>query len=269
MPFGREDRARLQKLVHQLDCIANDLTGLKQITTDLTALKQQVADQQHAIDEARRDANAAINNGLTEIRATVRAGLDRPNELLTGPLVAVDKELAAIRTGISELKTQAEWTGKHDPGGSEDEPPNPPEPPQPRCGPTGPPEPDPDILRAAAGIAHATVQAQRDTWAFLIQVAGNETHFHIPGKVKDDDGFVKVRFSGPSLVAAVTSLHRVAHTTDNPNTRAIAEHVRDKITAAVREVLNNPRSGNTGKPVCIVIDDRPASAGCEPKTGCE
>lgn len=144
------------------------------------------------------------------------------------------------------------------PAGEPPQPPNPPEPPQQEPGPIGSPAPDPDILRAAAGIAHATVKAQRDTWAFLIQVAGNEKHFHIPGKVKGDHGFVSVRFSGPSLVAAITSLSHIAHITDNPNTRAIAEHIRDKITAAVREVLDNPGSGNKGKPVCIVIDDRPA-----------
>ncbi|GAA2194430.1 hypothetical protein [Streptomyces bangladeshensis] len=102
------------------------------------------------------------------------------------------------------------------------------------------------------------MEAHRDTWAFLIQVAGNEQHFHIPGKVEDHDGFVSVRFSGPSLVAALTSLTYVIGTTGNPVTRAIADHIRLKIIASVQAITGDPGRDGDGTPLRIVIDDRAA-----------
>lgn len=57
MPFGSADRELLRQVGHQLN----------QLTTDLAALRQQVTDQQHAIDQARQDTDAAITTGLAEI----------------------------------------------------------------------------------------------------------------------------------------------------------------------------------------------------------
>jgi hypothetical protein len=80
-------------------------------------------------------------------------------------------------------------------------------------------------------------------------------------RVEDHDGFVSVRFSGPSLVAAITSLDRVRRTAPSPVTRAIAAHIHNKITTAVQEIIDNPHQGDgDGTPVRIVIDDRPARA---------
>ncbi|MFJ8025877.1 hypothetical protein [Streptomyces sp. NPDC096311] len=50
---------------------------LHQILSELAALRQQMAGQQHAIDPARQDTNAAITTVFAEIRAAVRDGLER------------------------------------------------------------------------------------------------------------------------------------------------------------------------------------------------
>lgn len=259
---------------------------LGRVGEDLGALKQQVCDQQLAIDQIRKDANAAINTGLAENRAVIRDGLERARDTIGDPLARISTELVAVRAGISQLEGRLKAQPAERPpapvaGNAPDPAPEPrPEPvpqPQPRSRPDaeeGPPSepaaeaqpepgleqkapaPDPDILRAAAGIAHATIEAHRDTWAFLVQVAGNEQHFHIPGRVKDDEGFVSARLSGPSLVAAVISLGRVARAADSEVTQAIAHHIHGKITNAVQAVIATPTTRGEGTPVRIVIDDR-------------
>ncbi|MFJ5973550.1 hypothetical protein [Streptomyces sp. NPDC093060] len=262
MPFGNADRETLRQISHQLS----------QITADLAAVKQQVADQQHTIDQIRQDTTAAITTGLAEIRAVAREAMSRTNDITTGPLANIGNELVAIRGAITQLDGQIRAQAASPPVAPEtDSPPEPEPAPEPEPQPAAPEpqqeteaetvgsaEPNPNILRAAAGVAHATVEAHRDTWAFLIQVAGNEQHFHIPGKVDDHDGFVSVRFSGPSLVAAITSLGHITATTGNAVTRAIADHIRLKITAAVQDIVDNPGRGGDGTPVRIVIDDRAA-----------
>ncbi|WEO92960.1 hypothetical protein A6P39_002005 [Streptomyces sp. FXJ1.172] len=264
MPFGNADRESIRQISHQLT----------QITADLAAIRQQVSDQQHTIDQIRQDTTASITTGLAEIRAVARDAMARSNDITTGPLASIGSELVAIRGTIAQVDSQLRAQAASTPAVPETDIPPEPEPaadpspptqPEPAaCEPhseaeaPGPAEPDPDILRAAAGVAHATVEAHRDTWAFLIQVAGNEQHFHIPGKVEDHDGFVSVRFSGPSLEAAITSLGQLAETTGNPVTRAIADHIRQKITAAVQEIISKPNRGGDGTPVRIVIDDRAA-----------
>ncbi|MFJ3799932.1 hypothetical protein ACIPSJ_27075 [Streptomyces sp. NPDC090088] len=268
MPFGSADRAQLQQIADQLG----------RISVDLAALKQQATDQQHTIDQIRQDASAAINTGLAEVRAVAREAMTRTTDLVTGPLSHLSTEIVGVRGVLNQIDGYLRAASARP--GPEPEPTSAPQDQQqpapslePQNLPTTGPEPapqsapahdsnpvhsEPAILRAAAGIAHATIEAHRDTWAFLIQVAGREEHFHIPGKVDDNDGFVSVRFSGPSLVAAITSLTHVTHTADNPVTRAIADHIATKITTAVQAVTDNPRtSGNgNGKPVRIVIDDR-------------
>jgi hypothetical protein len=261
VPFGSSDRARLQRIENQLG----------EIVEGLAALKQQVNDQQHMIDQARQDATKAISSGLAEVREVARRALDRTSEAATGHLANIGSELIAIRGTISQLDTQLRETpaptpevqaAPEEPADPEPQPAEQPTPePTPEPAPTLEPAsgPDPDILRAAAGIAHATVEAHRDTWAFLIQTAGSEQHFHIPGRVEDHEGFVSVRFSGPSLVAAITSLDHVAHNANSPVTRAIADHIHGKITAAVQEIIDRPGRDGDGTPVRIVIDDRAAS----------
>jgi hypothetical protein len=255
VPFGSGDRETLGRIAEQLG----------EISKDLAALKQQVNDQQHMIDQACQDATRAISSGLAEVREVARRALDRTSDVATGHLANIGSELLAIRGALGQLDTRLRETpaptpevqaAREEPAEPEPQPvkqPTPEPTPEPASG------PDPDILRAAAGIAHATVEAHRDTWAFLIQTAGREQHFHIPGKVHDDDGFVQVRFSGPSLVAAITSLDHVAHNADSPVTRAIADHIHQKITTAVQEIIDRPHRGHgDGTPVRIVIDDRAA-----------
>lgn len=260
MPFGSGDREVLGRLTAQLG----------EISRDLAALRQQAADQQHAIDQARQETTAAIAAGLNDIRATVRDGLDRGTERTSDTLTRIGSDLGVIRDGIHRLGQAA---AAPPPAAAQEREPAPEPAPTPVAAvndqtPDPEPQPEPDepsdgdaTLQAAAGIAHATIEAHRDTWAFLIQTAGREQHFHIPGKVDDSDGFVKVRVSGPSIVAAITSLGHVAATAGDPVTRAIAAHVHQKITGAVKAVIDSPRSGDPGAPVRIVIDDRAATGG--------
>ncbi|MEU3734547.1 hypothetical protein AB0E81_34900 [Streptomyces sp. NPDC033538] len=266
MPFGSGDRAQLQQILDQLSRLA----------TEVAAIKQQVADQQHTLDQIRHDTTGAINSGLADIRSVARDAMTRTIDLVGGPLTHVSSEIIALRSAVTQIDGQLRATASHPTAAPEPAPAADPEPPshpvlgpdpEPVSDPDGgseteaePSTPDPAVLRAAAGIAHATVEAHRDTWAFLIQTAGNEQHFHIPGKVDDHEGFVSVRFSGPSLVAAITSLNHIAQTAANPVTQAIAGHIQQKITTAVQEIITRPSSDAEGKPVRIVIDDRAAFA---------
>ncbi|MER7053430.1 hypothetical protein [Streptomyces sp. NPDC000351] len=263
MPFGSADRAVLAEIARQV----------KDIGESLAVLKQQAADQQHTIDQIRQDTTAAITTGLAEVRSVARDAMTRTTDLVTGPLTHINSEIVGVRGTLGHIEGQLQASADQpaaEPETATSAQPDPPLP-APKPGPTPEPapepaaetspdtaSPDPSILQAAAGIAHVTVEAHRDTWAFLIQAAGNEEHFHIPGKVDDHDGFVSVRFSGPSLVAAITSLDHIAHTAPNPVTQAIARHIGQKITTAVEEILTAPASSDDGKPVRIVIDDRAA-----------
>lgn len=266
MPFSRGDRAQLQQIIQQL----------RELATDLAALKQQVADQQHTIDQIRQDATAAISNGLAEVRAVARDdALARINDIVTGPLAGIGSELVAIRGAITQLDNQLQTQAAGDPPTpaadttTTPEPEPVPEPtpvlkPEPAnseprpAGSSGSPEPDEDTLRAAAGISSATLHAHRDTWEFLVKHAGTDQHFHLPAEVQDAAGTILAKVSGPSLVAALTSLHRVSHTADDAGTRAIAAHLHERLTETVQEIVTRPHRGDGADAVRIVIDDRAA-----------
>lgn len=228
--FGSADRKQLAHIAQntqQLTRITQqlgDIAGrLQNLAVELATVKQQVSDQQQTLHRIGQDT-AVLTTGLAEIKTAARDVSTRLHDLVTAR--------PADRTGEPV--------------------------PAPGSRPPAEAEPDADVLRAAAGIAHATLVAHRDTWAFLIEVAAGERHFHVPGQVDDHDGCVSVRFSGPSIVAALTRLARVSAETDNPVTRAVADQIRHKITAVVHEVVDNPRADGDGAPVRIVVDDRPA-----------
>lgn len=221
--FGSADRKQLAQIT-QITKQLGDIAGrLQNFAVDLATLKQQVSDQQQTIHRIGQDT-ALLTTGLAEIKTAARDVSARLSDLVT--VRPADRAAGPV--------------------------------PAPGPRPSAEAEPDAGMLRAAAGIAHATLVAHRDTWAFLIEVAAGEQHFHVPGQVDDHDGCVSVRFSGPSIVAALTGLARVSAETDNPVTRAVADQIRHKITAAVREVVDNPRTDGDGDPVRIVIDDRTA-----------
>jgi hypothetical protein len=271
--FGKDN----SELLHQIS------GQLGQAIADLAALKQQVADQQHAIDRIRQDATAAITTGLAEIRAVARDGLARSNETIGSPLAQINTELVAMRGAITQLDNQIQRSvtpptpeptpepeAAHDalpalestPEPADDTPPTAePEPqPEPEAEAEPPRQPkDTDLLTAAAGISHATIEAHRDTWAFLVEHASQDRHFRIPGKVDDHDGAVRVRVSGPSLVAAITSLDTVSRTAADPVARAIAGHLHTRLTDTVEEIITRPHRGDGAEPVVIVIDDRAAA----------
>jgi hypothetical protein len=251
---------------------------LGQVLTDLAAVKQQLADQQHAIDQVRFDTTAAINTGLTENRAVIRDGLARANETISDPLTQIGSELVAIRGGIGQLDNQirtaaaaAQAVQEPEPAPVEDQAPPAPAPeldpaPEPDPGPPQLTDGDLKTLRAAAGISAATLHAHRDTWEFLVKHAGPDRHFHVPGEVQDAVGTVLAKISGPSLVAVLTSLGSVKDNPGaDPGTQAIAHHLHERIGSIVNEIAAAPQSGGDVDPVKIVIDDRLKPENGEPE----
>jgi hypothetical protein len=246
---------------------------LGQVLTDLAAVKQQLADQQHAIDQIRQDTTAAINTGLAENRAVIRDGLTRANETISDPLTQIGSELVAIRGGIGQLDNQIktaataavqqpvpEQAQELTPEPVEDQAPSPEL--EPEMVVAQQVEHDADTLRAAAGISAARLHIHRDTWAFLVERAGQDRHFHIPGDVTANGGTVQVDVSGRSLVAALTSLRTVYRAADvDPGTGAIAEHLYERIAKTVKDIAASPHSGDGADPVAIVIDDRIKTTG--------
>ena len=260
MPFGSADRELLRQVSNQLS----------QLTTDLAAIKQQLADQQHAIDQIRQDATAAITTGLAEIRAVARDGLARTNEIATGPLANIGGELVALRGAITGIDNQIQRTLAPsapevvpEPEPSQDAPPAPkparPEP-QPAAETVRPADDDLAVLRAAAGISAATLHAHRDTWEFLVKHAGQDQHFHLPGTAAVSGGAVEVAVSGPTHVATLTSLSAVSRNAEDPGTAAIASHLHQRLTETIEEIVTRPHRGDGADPVRIVIDDRAAPA---------
>ncbi|UQI45369.1 hypothetical protein M1P56_13935 [Streptomyces sp. HU2014] len=124
------------------------------------------------------------------------------------------------------------------------------------------------LLRAAAGVSAATLVCHRDTWAFVVEQAGRETHFRVPGKVEEKESAVQVAVSGPSLLAVATVLERrISEDSTDPGSRALAWKLYHSIAAEVLKArpFPGPGPGPTeeapGQPapaaIHIVIDDRP------------
>ncbi len=220
---------------------------LHQILRELGELRERVGGQQQALEQLRRESTAAINSGLTETRAVVRDGLHRHQEAIGDPLARIGTELVSIRAAISDSVRPAQPPTASSDLSSTDSP--------------AEPESAAALLQAAAGISHVTIQAHRDTWAFLVEHAAGDRHFHVPGEVAEEAGAITVRISGPSLVAALTTLDRVHHTDSDPGTRAIAGHIHGRLTETVQDVIQRPHRGDGPDPVRIVIDDRIASVG--------
>jgi hypothetical protein len=235
--FGKDHSQQLQGISEQLT----------QALAELRALRQQVDSQQHAIDRTE----TAARDHLNDTREVVRRALGENREMLIGQLAAFSADLATIRANTQRY--------------GEERPPEPAaamEQPLVEDQEEGKEDKHPKLLLAAAGISAAELRVHRDTWAFLVEHAGQDRHFHIPGGVEEKDGIVKVQVSGPSLVAALTSL-RAVHEADgaDPGTAAIAQHVYGRIAKTVKAVAKDPHSGTGGNPVAIVIDDRIKSTG--------
>lgn len=256
MPFGRDDRELLRRISDQLS----------HVTAELTAVKQQVTDQQHTIDQNRQDATAAITTGLAEIRAVAREALTRTNDIVTGPVANIGDELVALRGSIAQLGDQLRTAASPaaEPAAPEPVPPSIAEEdkrPEPVARPESRMSDDdslnPETLRAAAGISAAVLHAHRDTWEFLVKHAGADQHFHIPGAVSETHGIVMAGLSGPSLVAILTSLDDVRHDAEaGRGTQAIAHHLHQRIGDIVDEIARDPHVGGDCDPVTIRIDDR-------------
>ncbi|WP_051854734.1 hypothetical protein [Streptomyces sp. NRRL B-1347] len=234
---------------------------LHQILREVGELRQRVDAQQHAVDQARQDADAALSRGLTEIRAVVRDGLDRGSDTIRDSLTTLGAELAAIRTTLNEPARARPAT---DPPPTQPAPVRHAEPAPPKVDAydTGHPNENGSdhtgLLRKAAGISAAKLEVHRDTWAFLVAHAGQDRHFHIPGAVREEKGTVTVDVSGLSLVATLTSLRATQHTPDvDPGTAAIAHHLYERVAETVRSLATTPHPDD--QPVAITIDDRTAA----------
>lgn len=220
---------------------------LHQILRELGELRQQVAGQQHAIDQTRHDTTAAINTGLAETRAVVRDGLERHREAIGDPLARIGTELVSLRAAINDLtRSNLQPADPAEPETGDEQTPVEPSDQQPNT----------DLLKAAAGISAAELQMHRDAWAFLVEHAAGDRHFHVPGHVDEQAGAVTVRVSGPSIVAALTTLDRVSRGDNDAGTRAIAGHIHQRLTETVKEIIKRPHRGDGADPVRIVIDDR-------------
>ncbi|MFI7020676.1 hypothetical protein [Streptomyces sp. NPDC050164] len=67
-------------------------------------------------------------------------------------------------------------------------------------------------------------------WEFLVEHAGADRHFHIPGAVSETHGIVMAGLSGPSLVAIFASLDDVRRdAAAGRGTQAIAHHLHKRI----------------------------------------
>jgi hypothetical protein len=231
--------------------VSNDV--LQQILIEFGKFQQRLDDQQEAIRQLAQTNSAAVAANLNETRdivstelAAVRdtlRGFDRSNgDAAAGHLseardvarraLAEQRDLnaanlvatvAAIRDDIAHLTRPAQEA----PAGAVSVPTAVPEAPEADEGHS-------DLLRAAAGISAATLNVHRDTWAFLVEHAGQDRHFHIPGEVIAEGGTVRVDVSGPSLVAALITL-RAVHTAPaaDPGTAAIARQLYDRIAGTV------------------------------------
>jgi hypothetical protein len=246
VPFGRDDRDVLRRISDQVS----------QVTADLAAVKQQVTDQQYAIDQFRQDTvAAAVATALADIRAAVREGADG---IVNGPVADIERELVTLGGAIARLEDRLRSTAAPASEAAAPEPPPPtraaagPEPQSSREGPS-----DVETLRAAAGISAARLLAHRDTWEFLVKRAGTDQHFHVPGAVTEVDGSVCAHLSGPSLVAVLTSLDDVRRdTAADLGTQAIAHHLHQRIGDIVKEIARDPHTGPDCDPVTIRVDDR-------------
>ncbi len=224
---------------------------LHQILRELGELRERVTGQQQAIEQMRGDTTAALNTGLAETRAVVRDGLQRHQETIGDPLNRIGGELVAIRNGVNDLgrERQTPMHAAVEPGiEAVDQA----------------PAANGDLLRAAAGISAAELQMHRDAWSFLVEHAAGDRHFRVPGAVKEVDGAVTVQVSGPSIVAALTSLQRVSSSDGEPGTRAIAEHLHQRFSETVQAVIDQPHRGDGADPVRIVVDDRAKTVDEEP-----
>lgn len=217
---------------------------LHQILRELGELRERVTGQQQAIEQLHGDTTATLNTGLAETRAVVRDGLQRHQEMIGDPLNRISGELVAIRAGVNDL-------GRDRPARAQAA-----AEPDREIADQAPTTNDSDLLRAAAGISAAELQMHRDAWSFLVEHAVGDRHFRVPGSVKEVDGAVTVQVSGPSIVAALTSLQRVSNSDGEPGTRAIAEHLHRRFSETVQAVIDQPHRGDGAEPVRIVIDDR-------------
>ncbi|GGV35113.1 hypothetical protein [Streptomyces spectabilis] len=237
---------------------------LHQILRELGELRQRADAQERAADQARQDANAAISRGLAEIRAVVRDGLDRCNDTIRDPLIRISTELVAVRAAIAAISEPGRDRPVAEPPAAGPAPVRHAEPAPPKvdahdaapAGESG--DGHTGLLRKAAGISSAKLEVHRDTWAFLVEHAGQDRHFHIPGAVREEKGTVTVDVSGLSLVAVLTSLDATRHTSGvDPGTVAIAHHLYERVADTVRSLAAPPHPA--GQPVAITIDDRMAA----------
>ncbi|TDC27713.1 hypothetical protein E1265_00980 [Streptomyces sp. 8K308] len=121
----------------------------------------------------------------------------------------------------------------------------------------GEPDRHSSLLLASAGIASVTLTCHRDLWAFLIEKAGHERHFRVPGEVRDAErGSVRVTLSGRTLIAAFTALGEIRDADAPAGDRALAHELYEAFADVVAAAAAGPRMADGGE-VAVVIDRSP------------
>jgi hypothetical protein len=217
--------------------VSNEL--LQQLIAETSALKVRLAAYQDAVERLAQTTTSAAAGHLNDTREVVRRALTEQRDANAAAVIAIRDDIhrldrpapAATPEAAQAPQAAPEAAGEH-------------------AGHV-------KLLKAAAGISAATFRVHRDTWAFLVEHAGQDHHFHIPGDVTADGGTLTVDVSGRSLVAALTSLQAVHQATGvDPGTRAIAQHLYDRIEQTVNAVAATPHTGDGAEPVTITVDDR-------------
>jgi hypothetical protein len=221
--------------------VSNEL--LQQLIAETSALKERLAAYQDTAERLAQTTTSAAAGHLNDARDAIGKALAEQRDANAAAVIAIRDDLQ--RLGRPRLAATPETMQALPEGASEQ-------------------DDHSMLLRAAARISVAKLTAHRDTWAFLVEHAGQDHHFHIPGDVTAHGGTVTVDVSGRSLVAALTSLQAVHQAPGaDPGTAAIARHLYDRIKKTVNAVAAAPHTGDGAEPVTIVIDDR---AGAGPKT---
>ncbi|MFJ2579352.1 hypothetical protein [Kitasatospora aureofaciens] len=221
-------------------------SGLQDLRSELRELRRELNDAHKSITEAHREVES--------LRLELEAARRRPAEARTQ---TVDMAGAQLGASAFTADPHRNATNAHPPTVRHEEP-------TPDGHESAGPEPSPGeqrtlgaLLERAAGVGAADVACHRDTWAFIVEQAAQNSHFRVPGIAArgGDDDQTNVTVSGRTLIAVLSALHTTARSrTASREDRALASTYYNRVASGIGEAT--PSQVNTTR-VRIVIDDRP------------
>lgn len=126
------------------------------------------------------------------------------------------------------------------------------------------------LLLTAARVAHAELVCHRDLWAFVVEQSAPQRHFLVPGQVgESEDGTVRVRLSGRSLIAVLTALEQTSSRVgpaDDHADWALAFATYQALAGHLRAAASSCQDGSAHR-IVVTIDLRqgpPAPADATP-----